>query len=149
MVSVPLGDLATIPKTTGAAEAHTYVPLSRGTVLVARAARALAQVGLRAPLGKIGEAVAGSGPEGPTAEERTGTEFVAVARARSGSQEAHATITGRDPYGLTAYTAAFAARTLAEPSYDRAGWLSPMTAIDPAKWEALLGSIGASITVRS
>jgi hypothetical protein len=65
------------------------------------------------------------GSFGPTVEERKKSAFTIVATAWRGSQSRTATVTGRDPYGLTATLATHIALLLEKGNAENVGAVSP------------------------
>ena len=149
--SLPWGDVATAPRTTGAREVRVYMRLPRSF------ARALPVASrLRGLLGRL----ATSGivdrwsqrlPEGPAPHAREATKFAIWARAVSEDGRAReVTALGSDPYGLTAVTAAHAAIELAsgkEAGRHVVGALTPTQALDPVALRAVLAAIGTTFEV--
>jgi short subunit dehydrogenase-like uncharacterized protein len=144
--NAPIGDVATAPRTTGAKRVRAYVRMpaivARAISLAVRPGRAL----LRSPIGALVANAAPATGEGPSEGERRRAHFSIVAEARRGSAVARATLAGRDGYGLTAECAAEIGLAMCEPAYDRVGALSPMNALDPLRWRALLERLGCTIT---
>ena len=66
----------------------------------------------------------------PSGEVRVNDRFTIQVEARSGEETRTRTITGRDPYGLTAEIVAYAARTMTAEGYSQAGVLAPSQAMD-------------------
>jgi short subunit dehydrogenase-like uncharacterized protein len=143
--SAPLGDLATLPRTTGTKNARTYAVMpamaGAGAKLLSPIARSLLK-------GKTRELVEGGLPSsgsGPTPRERRKSRFAFIAEAKQSGRVSIAAITGRDMYGLTAHTAAYALVSLCNPAYVRHGALTPMQAIEPGLWRQLLEKIGCQV----
>lgn len=147
VVSVPLGDLATIPATTGARNARTYLTLNPRLIGISRALSSLGRTPLGAPVRALASRIMSGGAEGPSEEDRPRTEFAIVAEAAKNGRTTRATLTGCDPYGLTAHTVVHAAFSLLDAPGDRSGWLSPMQVATSESWRALLERLGARVDV--
>ena len=65
-----------------------------------------------------------------------------VCEARKGTQRRRGTVTGNDPYGLTARATVEGALRLAAPGYDRRGALAPSEAFDPGAFLSVLRRFG-------
>lgn len=149
-ISVPLADVATGPRTSGSHNLRTYVAVpgfvSRWSPLLGALTRTLGKV----PLARLaGHAPWTRSGGGPNATLRKKMRFAFVAEAQGPTGGARATISGCDPYGITAEVAAHAATRMLEPTYDRVGALSPMTAFDPREFRELLTRLGCRITVEA
>ena len=111
----------TVPRHTRVREVRSYF----------RAPRAAAKL---APLGRYAAPVLGLAarvlPRGPSPERRARTRFAVVAEARRGHAGARATLTGADPYGLTALLIARGAEALRAGDVERAGVLAPAEAFE-------------------
>lgn len=141
VVSAPFGDMVTAPATSGASEIHTFIGFRWPRL--ARAGAPLARVFFALGGARLGERLVTLAPEGPTAAERDGALFGIWARATGADGRVQvATATGKDPYGLTAVTASFAAMQLAKDDYAKSGALSPMQAVSPDAWQAHLLEAG-------
>lgn len=143
VVSVPIGDAATAPRTTGARNVRVYVAAGRAIgrllPLFGRAAPAIA----RGPVRRLLETLVDSSPEGPSDSERAATKFTIWSEALS--REGHrqfATISGRDPYGFTAVASAYLAGKMAEPGYNRSGSLTPAQSVDALQFVDFLVAEG-------
>lgn len=112
VVFVPWGDVVTAPRSTGARTVRTFFLLPPGPTRTLRWTWPLTS--LLAPLSRGSLARRASGAAGgPTEAERARAAFAIVAEARSrGGEVARGVVSGRDPYGLTAATAARAAMRL-------------------------------------
>ena len=91
-------------------------------------------------------AVAGRLVEQP-GNRRDGS-FTVLAEARAGRIRRHVTVTGRDPYGLTAELLAAGAARMISPEYRGRGIVAPVEAADLATWQNELQGAGAAIEVR-
>jgi short subunit dehydrogenase-like uncharacterized protein len=81
-------------------------------------------------------------PEGPSTESRRKSRFVVECEARRGAGGVRGSVSGSDPYGLTARTTVEGALRCASPGYDRQGALAPSQAFDPADFLDSLASAG-------
>jgi short subunit dehydrogenase-like uncharacterized protein len=145
--SVPIADVTTAPRTTGARVVRGYFRLpkllGRAVPLAAPVMRAL----VRSALARLLKGRVPSIGEGPSEEERRRWKFSVVVEARRGGSTARASITGRDPYAVSAETAVNVAIASAAPEYQRAGALSPVQAFGPALLRGALERAGCKITV--
>jgi short subunit dehydrogenase-like uncharacterized protein len=111
----------TVPRHTQTQRVRSYVRAPKAAAKTARVAR------LGAPLirltGRIGR--------GPSAERRSRTEFAVVAQSRGPQGGRRVTLTGRDPYGLTALLIAHGAAALRDGDVRGAGTLTPAEAFEP------------------
>lgn len=127
-VSIPWGDLATAPRSTGAASVRTYmaVPprLLRWLPLAGPGARLL---GL-GPVRRLAEHWVGTLPEGPSEEERARCRFAVYAEARGREGTRAVWVTGGDGYDFTAASAAWCAEQAATPDFAGRGALTPSQA---------------------
>jgi short subunit dehydrogenase-like uncharacterized protein len=145
MVRYPSGEQITVPMHVETATVRTL--LSASTIMPSRlapiAAAAMPALGLamRTPLRRAAGALVGRMPEGPSDEARRATRFMIVCEAKAGSLMRRGTVSGPDPYGLTAVTTSHGALLATDPSFDRSGALAPAQAFDPRSFlEALAGS---------
>jgi short subunit dehydrogenase-like uncharacterized protein len=110
----------TVPRHTQTQRARSYVRAPRAAARTAGVAR------LAAPLvrlsGRIGR--------GPSASRRERTRLAVVAEARGPRGGRRVTLTGRDPYGLTALLIAHGAAALREGEACGAGTLAPAEAFE-------------------
>ena len=145
-ISVPLGDVVTAPRTTGARDVRAYMTAgSLSSRLVPWVAPWLG----RAARGRLGRLAAGwleRGPEGPSDSERAASRFSIWARAADAEGRSQfATLEGRDPYGLTAVVAAFLAARLAREGAGLSGALTPCQVADPLALRDLLLAHGVTV----
>jgi short subunit dehydrogenase-like uncharacterized protein len=145
-VTFPFGDLTvvewsgteplTVPRHTRTQRVRSYV---RAPKIAARAARTAR---LAAPLvrmsGRIGR--------GPSAERRAKSRFAVVGQARGSQGGRRVTLTGRDPYGLTALLIAHGAAALRDGEARGVGTLAPAEAFDA---RAFLGRLEPLIRIES
>jgi saccharopine dehydrogenase (NAD+, L-lysine-forming) len=140
-VSLPWGDVATAPRSTGARTVRTYVAVPPAVAplmpLVGAATKALAW----GPLKQVAERVVQSMPEGPSDAERASARSAVVAEARAGGRVGRAWVTMGDGYDVTAATAVECAARAAAPQFAGAGALTPAQAFGA---RALLTALGAS-----
>jgi short subunit dehydrogenase-like uncharacterized protein len=145
MVRYPAGEHITVPKhvdtplVTTRLSASTAVPLPGAAASLAMVPFQLA---LRTPIRRGLEALIPRMPEGPSIESRRKSRFLIVCEARRGTGRTRGTVSGSDPYGLTARTTVEGALRCAAEGYDRRGALAPSQAFDPADFLDSLGSAG-------
>lgn len=148
VVRYPAGEHITVPR---------HVPARRVTTLLSAqtgmpgAAVPLVmtpfQLAMRTPLRRGLEALIPRLPEGPSLESRRKSRFVIVCEARGRGRRARGTVSGSDPYGLTARMTVEGALRCASPGYDRRGALAPAQAFDPADFLDSLRSAGVEYEV--
>ena len=145
MVRYPAGEHITVPKhvdtplVTTRLSASTTVPLPGPAATLVMAPFQLA---LRTPIRRALEALVPRLPEGPSTESRRKSRFVIECEARRGAERTRGTVSGSDPYGLTARTTVEGALRCAAEGYDRRGALAPSQAFEPADFLASLRSAG-------
>jgi short subunit dehydrogenase-like uncharacterized protein len=106
---------------------HTRVRRVRSYFAAPRAASLAGLIApLAAPFVRLGGRVGGN----PSEEDRAGSRWTVVAEARSGASQQRATLTGTDPYGLTALLLAHGAAALRAGEARGAGALAPAEAFD-------------------
>jgi saccharopine dehydrogenase (NAD+, L-lysine-forming) len=146
-VSIPWGDLATAPRSTGARTVRTYMAVPPA------AARLMPVVGLGAKLLKLGlarraaEAWVASLPEGPNEAERARSRSAIVAEAQTGSRVARAWVTDGDGYDFTAHAAVECAVRAAAPAFDKVGALTPTQAFGARELLEALAPFGVRFGV--
>jgi short subunit dehydrogenase-like uncharacterized protein len=111
----------TVPRHTRTQRARSYVRAPGAAAKTARIAR------LAAPLVRL----TGRVGRGPSASRRERTLFAVVGEARGPQGSRRVTLTGRDPYGLTALLIAHAAAALRDGEVRGAGALAPAEAFEP------------------
>ena len=144
----PAGEQITLPKHIETANVRT---LLSGMALPPPplASLAIPMMGLaaRTPLKHVADAVIGRMPEGPSEENRSKTRFTISCEAKAGSRSRRGTVTGRDPYGLTALTTVRGALLAADPSFDRSGALAPAQAFNPQAFLDALADFGVNFDI--
>ncbi len=147
---IPWGDVATAPRTTGARTVRTFFTMPR------KQAR---QLSLSWPvMGLIGqvpgvahflESRASGAEEGASPEARAKATFTILAEATRASDGRiqRGIVRGRDPYGLTAFTAARFAIALADGTITGRGALTPVQALGVDGVVALLHERGVMASV--
>jgi len=141
----PSGELLTVPRhvRTRAVRSLLTVETLAGTPkaapLVPLVAPALA-LALRSPLKRGLEPLLARVPEGPSEHSRASVRFTVVAEAHGEDGRVRRGVaTGGDVYALTAAATVHGAALMAEPGYDRAGFLAPAEAYDAAAFLDALG----------
>jgi short subunit dehydrogenase-like uncharacterized protein len=119
----------TVPRHTNVRNVRSYVRASKLVARSAGLARAFAPV-MR---------LAGAVGRGPSERSRAKSRFIVVAEARRPSSGRRVTLTGTDPYGLTAQLIARGAQALASGEVHGAGALAPAEAFDARELIAGLG----------
>ena len=126
----------TVPRHTQAQRVRSYVRAPRAAARTARIAR------LAAPLVRLSGRVG----RGPSEVRREQTRFAVVGQARGPRGGRRVTLTGRDPYGLTALLIAQAAVALRDGEARGVGTLAPAEAFDA---RAFLGRLEPLIRIES
>jgi short subunit dehydrogenase-like uncharacterized protein len=126
----------TVPRHTTVLNVRSYVRTSK---LVARSGGAAR---VAAPLIRLAASVG----RGPSEQARAKGRFTVVAEARRPSSGRRVTLTGSDPYGLTARLIARGAEALAKGEVDGAGALAPAEAFAA---RALIGDLEPLLRVES
>jgi short subunit dehydrogenase-like uncharacterized protein len=152
MVRYPAGEHITVPKhvdtgrVTTRLSAVTTVPLPGPAATLVMAPFQLA---LRTPIRRAFEALIPRLPEGPGIESRRKSRFLIACEARAGAERRRGTVSGSDPYGLTARTTVEGALRCAAEGYDRRGALAPSQAFEPDDFLDSLRSAGVEYEVPS
>lgn len=105
----------------------------------------VAAPGVRRLLGALGNRLVDRPGRGRQGSDR----FTILAEARAGDEWRHVTVTGRDPYGLTARLLAVGAQRMASESYAGSGVVAPVEAVDLATWSEELSGAGVVIETAS
>jgi short subunit dehydrogenase-like uncharacterized protein len=143
-VSIPWGDIATAPRTTGARTVRTYMVVPPAVAplmpIVGVATRALAWK----PLKELAERWVQSLPEGPSDSERARARCAAVAEARSNGRFGSAWVTCGDGYDFTAAAAVECAARAAADGFAAKGALTPSQAFGARALLEALAAAGAA-----
>lgn len=81
------------------------------------------------PVKRLIEKLTSNRPEGPGPEARAASKWTILAEAASDKTWRNVSITGTDPYGLTAQTLSLAGVTMAADGYQGGGVVSPVQAV--------------------
>lgn len=129
---IPWGDVVTAPRSTGARQVRTFFTMPPARARFLKYGWPLLDLALRLPPARARLARrAASAPEGPSPEARRESRFTVLAEATGADGRVQrATVSGRDPYGLTGASAAHGALLLAQGRAPRAGVLTPSQAFD-------------------
>jgi short subunit dehydrogenase-like uncharacterized protein len=150
MVRYPAGEHITVPKHVRTRRVGTILGASTAVPLpgaVAPLVMTPFQLVLRTPVRRALESLIPRLPEGPSEESRRKSRFVISCEARREGERTRGTVTGSDPYGLTARTTVEGALRCATPGYDRHGALAPSQAFDPADFLDSLETAGVEYSV--
>ncbi len=139
-VSIPWGDVATAPRSTGARTVRTFMAVGRRSRLPIKLLGKIGGLMALAPLRALGERVVRSRPEGPSEAERKTSSFSVYAEAQTGATRRSVWVTGGNGYDLTAESAALCARLAAADGFAQTGALTPAQAFGAA---ALLDGLAA------
>jgi short subunit dehydrogenase-like uncharacterized protein len=127
-VSIPWGDLATAPRSTGARTIRLYVAVSPTVARVMPLAGLASKALSWGPAKRLAEHWVSSLPEGPSDAERARGRCAAVAEAQNGARTARAWVTAGDGYDFTAVAAVECAVRAAADGFDKKGALTPTQA---------------------
>ncbi len=130
-ISIPSPDAVVVPRHTGARTVRTFLAMGAGAARALHMARAVVPslVRLGAPLATATIRRTADGPEG-AARHAT---FEVVARATRGGRRVQVSMTGRDPYGLTAEIQAYAASRALAGAMTARGVVAPSVAFPPVE----------------
>ena len=147
MVRYPAGEHITVPRHVRTNRVRTLLTASTviSLPLLPRIAPLVMppfQLAMRTPLRRAVAAAISRLPEGPSEGSRRSSSFMIVCEARHGSRQRRGTVTGTDPYALTARATVEGALRLAAPGYDRHGALAPSEAFEPRDFLNALGEFG-------
>ena len=145
MVRYPAGEHITVPRHVQTGRVTTVLSASTAVPVPGPAASLVMapfQLALRTPVRRALEALVPRLPEGPGVESRRKSRFVIACEARSRDAHVRGTVTGSDPYGLTARTTVEGALRCAIAEYERRGALAPSQAFEPADFLDSLRSAG-------
>lgn len=146
-LSFPSGEVVTIPRHIQASRVQTFVSITddspvgrmvtRGASLLGPLVGALAQ----SPLGALARAKLSEHVSHPPLAERRLSRFALVARAERSFERRELSVSGSDPYGITAEVLALAVERLLEGDPRSLGIVTPSEAFEP---ESSLGAIAES-----
>lgn len=152
MVRYPAGEQITVPKHVDTARVRTVLSASTAVPVpgaVATLVMTPFQLALRTPLRRALASLIPRLPEGPSEESRRKSRFEISCEARRGGERTRGTVSGSDPYGLTARTTVEGALRCVSEGYDRRGALAPSQAFEPADFLDSLRSAGVEYEVPS
>jgi short subunit dehydrogenase-like uncharacterized protein len=152
MLRYPAGEHVTVPRHVRTQRVRTLITASTllPLPLVPRVAPLVmtpSQLAMRTPLRRAVEALVPRLPEGPSEESRRKARFMVDCEARKGPRVRRGTVTGSDPYGLTARLTVEGALRCATPGYDRKGALAPSQAFEPHEFLDALADSGVEYAV--
>ncbi|MCC6998775.1 MAG: saccharopine dehydrogenase NADP-binding domain-containing protein [Deltaproteobacteria bacterium] len=142
--SVPWGDIASAPRSTGADEVRVFLPVPPR---IAPALPWLSRLGglMRLPpVQALAERWVRSLPEGPTDAERARARFAIVAEADGAVGTRRVWVKGHDGYDFTAASAALCATWAAAPDFEARGAITPAQAFDPGALLDTMSSHGVT-----
>lgn len=131
----PSGEVITLPRHVATRRVDTYLAVGEDLPGMAVAARLagvlgpLVSLAAASPLGAFARAQAGAAPS-PDEEARRRIEFAVVAEASLRFHRARVSLSGRDPYAISARIAALGALRLLAPDQPPAGVLAPSELAD-------------------
>jgi short subunit dehydrogenase-like uncharacterized protein len=141
--SFPSPEAVVVPMHTGARTVRTFMVMSGRTARTLHLGRAIAPIATRV-LRKILERRIERTPEGPEGEARQ-VAFEIVAEATRHGKTAEVTVTGRDPYGLTAEIQAYAAERAIAGDIKARGVVGPSQGFDPRRGLDALEPFGVRV----
>jgi short subunit dehydrogenase-like uncharacterized protein len=139
MVRYPAGEQITVPRHVATRRvwtlmtASTFAPHPRLAALTQLLARPIG-LALRTPLKRAIMAAIARLPEGPTVEQRAACHYTIVCEVRRGKEVRRGSLSGTDPYGITAALIARGAVAAARGGFKRMGALAPAQAFDPKEF---------------
>lgn len=139
-VSIPWGDLATAPRSTGARNVRTYVTLPPAATALVPVLGVAGKALKWGPARRLAEKWVQTLPEGPSEAERARARCVAVAEAEADGRRGVAWVTCGDGYDFTAVAAVECAVRAAAPDFGQTGALTPTQAFGA---RALLDALAA------
>ncbi len=141
--SLPFGEVIMVPRHINTRDVITLMSLPVPAVVLS-AVSSVVSLMLRSPLAGSLIRGAGRGSFGPSNKDRQRSEFEILCTARAGTRQRSVSITGRDPYGLTARIASHFASLLHDGACAVAGALSPSMVAGPQVIVEATGTAGVS-----
>jgi short subunit dehydrogenase-like uncharacterized protein len=147
MLRYPAGEQITVPRHVSTRRvrtlltASTMAPNPRLAGLMQLLARPTG-LALRTPLKRVVRAAIARLPEGPTPEQRAACHYTIACEVIRGKGVRRGSLSGTDPYGITAALIARGAVTAARRGFKRTGALAPAQAFDPKDFLAGLERFG-------
>jgi saccharopine dehydrogenase (NAD+, L-lysine-forming) len=132
-LSIPWGDVATAPRSTGARTVRAFMATPRGVSALVPLLPALSFAFRAGFVRSLGERFVRSQPEGPTDAERARASFAVHVEARGATGTRAVWVAGPDGYDFTAASAVLCARRAAEDSFKIIGTPTPAQAFG-ARW---------------
>lgn len=135
-LSFPSGEVITVPRHVEVETVQTFVSFAGDSPLSRAVNRGAALVGpllgalMQSPLGALARAKLGDLSQTPSSEQRRASRFSVVARAERSHERREVSVSGIDPYGVTAEVVAYGAAGLLEGRVSAAGVLAPSEAFD-------------------
>ena len=140
-LSFPSPEAVLVPMHTRARTVRTFAVVDSKVILLASMFRKAAPL-----VGRVAEALFGGVvdgmAEGPTPDERARQTFMVLVEAETGSERAAVRVTGRDPYGLTAFLHAHAAVEALAGKLEARGVVAPSMAFPYERAQAGLSEFG-------
>jgi short subunit dehydrogenase-like uncharacterized protein len=136
MLRYPAGEQITVPRHVPTRRvrtlltASTLAPSPRLAGLMQLVARPTGLV-LRTPLKRALRAAIARLPEGPTPEQRAACHYTIVCEVTRGKEVRRGSLSGTDPYGITAALIARGALAASHKGFSRTGALAASQAFDP------------------
>jgi short subunit dehydrogenase-like uncharacterized protein len=130
-IAFPSSEIVTLPSHLDVRNVTVWLAISRRVARLAPIVVPALSGLMRTPLGGLAAQILKRGGPPPSAGQRAADRFAIKVAARHGTETRSQTVTGRDPYGVTAEMASHAARAMTTDGYSQSGVLAPSQAIDP------------------
>ena len=127
-LSLPWGDIATAPRSTGARDVRIFMSMPKRAVKWVPLLRPLGALLSVGPIKAFASRRIDKLPEGPTDEERKRSKFAVYAEAVGAKGTRGVWVTGGNGYDFTAAAAALCAKLASDPGFTKTGALTPAQA---------------------
>jgi len=137
-ISFPSGEVITVPRHVDTARVQTFLSLADDTSLGRALTRGASLLGpllstiAQSPIGALARAKLSEHVTHPTLAQRQRTTFAIAARAERSFERREVTVSGADPYGITAEVVAFGIETLLGRGPGATGVVAPAEAFSAA-----------------
>jgi short subunit dehydrogenase-like uncharacterized protein len=148
-MSVPWGDLATAPRSTGTRNLRTFMAASPSLTSMRKVIPLVSRMLRNGFVNRVAERFVSSLPEGPSDAERAGSTFAVLAEAVGPRGTATAWVTGGDGYDFTAASAVLCATRAAKDDINGRGALTPTQAFGAKALLDALAEIGVAYGVEN
>jgi len=137
-VSFPSGEVITVPRHVDTARVQTFLSVANDTPLGRALTRGASLFGsllptiVQSPLGALARAKLAEHVSHPSATQRQRTTFAITARAERSFERREVTVSGADPYGITAEVVAYGTERLIADGPEAIGVITPAEAFAAA-----------------